>query len=77
METCCDVKLELILAWKDGKVLEYKSTNTEDPPQVSQISKVPGLVPTSSVVIPFPEICHHTFQQNGNKVQENGMSYLQ
>lgn len=32
--TCGGVKLELISTWKDGKVWEYKSTNSADPPQV-------------------------------------------
>ena len=53
---------------KDGKVWEYKSTNTADPPQVSEVSELSGLVPKSSVVKPSPKKCHHTFQQNGNKV---------
>ena len=57
--------------WKDGKVWEYKSTNIADPPQVSEVSEVQGLVPTSSVGTPSPKK-HHTFKQNGNNVQENG-----
>ena len=31
-----------------------------------------NLNPTSSVVKPSPKKRHHTFQQNGNKVQEKG-----
>ena len=58
--------------WKDGKVWEYKSTNIADPPQVSEVSEVQGLVPTSSVVTPSPKKRHHTFKQNGNNVKENG-----
>ena len=45
----CGVKLELNPTWKDGKVWEYKSTNTADPPQVSKVFEVPSLVPTLSV----------------------------
>ena len=72
MQTHCGVKLELIPMWKDGKVWEYKSTNIADPPQVSEVSEVQGLVPTSSVVTPSPKKRHHTFKQNGNNVKENG-----
>ena len=62
MQIYCGVKLELIPTWKDGKVWEYKSTNIADPPQVSEVSEVQGLVPTSSVVTPSPEKCHHNFK---------------
>ena len=71
-QTHSGVKLELFPTWKDGKVWEYKSTNTADPLQVSEVSKVQGLVPTSSVLTLSPKERHHTFKQNGNKVQENG-----
>ena len=70
-QTHSGVKLELFPTWKDGKVWEYKSTNTADPLQVSEVSKVQGLVPTSSVLTLSPKERHHTFKQNGNKVQEN------
>ena len=71
MQTHCGVKLELIPTWKDGKVWEDKSTNIADPPQVSEVSEVQGLVPKSSVVTASPKKHHHTFKQNGNNMQEN------
>ena len=58
--------------WKDGKDWEYKSTNIADPQQVSEVFEVQGLVPTPSVVTPSPKKRHHTFNQNGNNVKENG-----
>ena len=60
------------LATSVWEVWEYKSTNIADPPQVSEVSEVQGLVPTSSIVTLFPKKRHHIFKPNGNNVQESG-----
>ena len=52
------------MAWKDGKVWEYKSTNAANPTQVSEVPGVQDLVPTPSVVKPSSKKHHHTFQKN-------------
>ena len=60
------VTLKLIPVWKDGRVWKYISTDTSD-----ILEEGPALPPTPVLVTPIPEKRHHTFQQNGKKVQEN------